>query len=192
MIVGPRSKHRKGEPRPTFSSISAAYAKSKEPPSISRVMPDAPNPTRRTRPTFKSLAAALSGQGNSGLNEGSFPARPDIADMPGSSAAAPQCGINAAAKTASDTADTAPVDTADTAPVDTADIAPVDTAEPGTNESLSVAGVKFAGSGIVVPTLGMSSGVDENGAYISPETSAEIQAEVLFPMLRPIDFLNNS
>jgi hypothetical protein len=154
-------------------------------------MPDATNPTRRTRPTFRSLAAHLSGQGDPTL------------DMRLVSAASPQREVNAADEPPDATADkptdaTAdkPTDaTADTPSDATADTPPDRTAERLTNTafgSLSIAGVKLARSGIVVPTVEISLQEDKNGVYISPETSAEIQAKVLFPMHFPIDFLHNS
>jgi hypothetical protein len=92
-------------------------------------------------------------------------------------------------------ADKPPDATADTPSDATADTPPDRTAERLTNTafgSLSIAGVKLARSGIVVPTVEISLQEDKNGVYISPETSAEIQAKVLFPMHFPIDFLHNS
>jgi hypothetical protein len=102
----------------------------------------------------------------------------------------------ATADTPSDaTADKPPEATADTPSDATADTPPDRTAERLTNTafgSLSIADVKLARSGIVVPTVEISLREDKNGVYISPETSAEIQAKVLFPMHFPIDFLHNS
>jgi len=146
-------------------------------------MPDATNPTRRTRPTFRSLAAHLSGQGDPTL------------DMRLVSAASPQREVNAADKPPDATADKPTDATADTPSDATADTPPDRTAERLTNTafgSLSIVGVNLARSGIVVPTVEISLQEDKNGVYISPETSAEIQAKVLFPMHFPIDFLHNS
>ena len=146
-------------------------------------MPDATNPTHRTHPTFRSLAAHLSGQGDPTL------------DMRLVSAASPQREVNAADEPPDATADKPTDATADTPSDATADTPPDRTAERLTNTafgSLSIAGVKLARSGIVVPTVEISLQEDKNGVYISPETSAEIQAKVLFPMHFPIDFLHNS